>query len=276
MDVKTYFPEAAKMEQKDFLKFLVANKRSIIDKKKFELKRTVDYDNVAFQRPVSKGKYRYENNTNEAYLVRTIVANTYLWCDSHGDVHLPNIFSKSIQERGDLICHIADHNRETEYRVGIPLLIYEKEIPWYDLGVAMKGNTMSLILESKIIKDFNPGVYSQYLNDAMNQHSVLMQYVKMDIAINDPEQEEYALWQKWIDLIGNPQACIEQGFFFAIAEAKLIEISAVIEGSNAITPTLKTKKKEPSKDTHQETEPQKHSQIDVSELINKFKQTLNH
>jgi len=44
---------------------------------------------------------------------------------------------------------------------------------------------------------------------------------------------------------------IEQGYFWAVKEAKLIEISAVLEGSNELTPTIDAKNThEPLENTH--------------------------
>jgi len=80
------------------------------------------------------------------------------------------------------------------------------------------------------------------LNGSINQHSVGMQYVKIDLAVNDPEEEEeYATWNKYKDEVINLEKAEEQGFFWAVTEAKLIEISCVIAGSNELTPTLETK-----------------------------------
>ena len=41
-----------------------------------------------------------------------------------------------------------------------------------------------------------------------------------------------------IDKLGNPEQAEEKGYFWLVREAKLIEISAVLLGSNELTPTL--------------------------------------
>ncbi|HKZ36113.1 MAG TPA: hypothetical protein VJ184_00580, partial [Chryseolinea sp.] len=99
--------------------------------------------------------------------------------------------------------------------------------------------------DSNIIKEYNPIVFGQYLSKEVNQHSVGMVYVKLDLAVNDSEmKDEYVQWNKYINLIGNKEKAIEQGYFWAVKEAKLIEISAVLAGSNELTPTLDNKIKE--------------------------------
>ena len=69
----------------------------------------------------------------------------------------------------------------------------------------------------------------------VDQHSVGMQYVKIDLAVNDEDyEEEYKLWQDNIDQIGNKEQAEQKGYFWLVREAKLIEISAVLLGSNEL------------------------------------------
>jgi hypothetical protein len=94
-----------------------------------------------------------------------------------------------------------------------------------------------------------------------------MQYVKIDLAVNDEdEEEEYKVWQDNIGKIANREAVEKEGFFWLVREAKLIEISAVLMGSNPITPTL-----EAAKSTSETTEPSNDTQ--KTELF--FKTLLN-
>jgi hypothetical protein len=85
-----------------------------------------------------------------------------------------------------------------------------------------------------------------------------MRYVKIDLAINSEEKyyaDEKKVWDKYIDEVANRDEAEKQGYFWAVTEAKAIEGSAVVIGSNQITPTLEVEEKniEPSKDT-QKTE----------------------
>ena len=85
----------------------------------------------------------------------------------------------------------------------------------------------------------------------------------------------YRDWDKYYPIVANKEVADERGFFWIVSEAKIIEGSAVVMGSNSATPTLsienKTEadnitseiKEEPSIDT------QKYEQK-LKELLNKF------
>ena len=63
-----------------------------------------------------------------------------------------------------------------------------------------------------------------------------MYYVKIDLAIdNQDDKEAYALYRKYLPQIGNANKVEQQGYFFAVQEAKLKEVSAVLQGSNDLT-----------------------------------------
>ena len=106
------------------------------------------------------------------------------------------------------------------------------------------------MMDTNIIKELNPVIFNQYLSKEIDQHSVGMIYVEMDLAVNDPEmKEEYVVWNKHINNIGNKEKATEQGFFWAVKVAKLVEISCVLQGSNELTPTIENTK---GKETTQE------------------------
>ena len=66
-------------------------------------------------------------------------------------------------------------------------------------------------------------------------------------------EEEYKAWQSYISEVANKELAYEKGYFYYIKEAAIaMEGSAVLRGSNSITPTLtslETKNIEPSGDT---------------------------
>jgi len=162
-----------------------------------------------------------------------------------------NTFGKSIAERQDKIWHLHDHEQKITSKVGKPTSIYEKQIAWKDLGIEKEGRTICLCMDSNIMKDMNVGVFGQYLAKEITQHSVAMKYIDINMAINDPEcKQEYSVWNKYINQLGNKAAAMDQGYFFAVKEAALIEISAVLAGSNELTPTIdnvENSKQEPPK-----------------------------
>jgi hypothetical protein len=129
-------------------------------------------------------------------------------------------------------------------------------------------------MESQIEKRLNERVYEEYKDDNVDQHSVGMVYVKVDIGINDENYKaEYATWSEVYPLLGNKEVADMKGYFFAVREAKLIEVSAVLLGSNELTPTLNNKfqpdiatgKKEPKKIT-----------LPINELVSAYSKSFNH
>lgn len=228
----------------ELFKYLVSNKSEIIALKKSAIKYTDVVSLIStYQEAVTKGKYPYQNDEDKGILKRTIVANTYNWMDSHDDVHLSGIFSESIKSRGTKVFHLNNHIRDFSAKVGKPTSIYEKEISWRELGQGKTGMTEALFMESDIKKAYNSMLYDAYLNDEVDQHSVGMQYVNIALAVNDKDDypREYEEWQKHIGKIGNRSLAEDKGYFFAVYEAKLIEVSAVLLGSNELTPTLGNK-----------------------------------
>jgi hypothetical protein len=138
-------------------------------------------------------------------------------------------------------------------KIGRPSKVYEKEVAWNDLGVSKTGNTTVVMMDSDIMKLYNATMFEQYKDDQVDQHSVGMIYVKLELAVNDPEyKEEFAEWNKHINTIGNKAEAEKDGMFWAVYEAKLIEISAVLQGSNPITPTLEAKGKGAVEDVTEE------------------------
>jgi len=100
--------------------------------------------------------------------------------------------------------------------------------------------TEALFADAEIQKSKNEARYNDYLNNEIDQHSVGMRYQDIQLAVNDQEEypKEYATYQKYINKIGNRQEVEKQGYFFAVGKAYLAEYSAVIAGSNELTPTL--------------------------------------
>lgn len=256
--------------KKELFNHLVKHKDEIIDIKKNAIKHAdpILLSNIDGN-TVKALSTEFKDDLENGIIKRSIIGNTYNWLDSHGDVHVKNTFAKSIKERGDKVKHFHDHEQKISAKVGEIEKVYEKEVKWTDLGVNKKGNTIILVADTNIEKDYNVSVYNQYLKGKIDQHSVGMYYVKIDLAINDEDYpQEKAVFDTYIDGIGNKEQAIEQGYFFAVSEAKLIEISAVTEGSNSLTPTIENNVN-PSKDNSDINDPSNDSQ--KLSINNKFK-----
>lgn len=237
------------------IKEIVEKKAELISLKKAEIKTVKGGLTTLVNNNVIKVDKAVNDTENK--LERTIVGNTYMWMDSHDDVHAKGVFTKSIKERKNQIFHLHDHEFKLTAKVGEPKEVYEKELLWSEFGVNKAGSTTALLMDSEIYKDYNSKIFNAYKNGQISQHSVGMQYVKIDLAVKDEDyEEEYKTWQDNIENIGNKELAEEKGYFWLVREAKLIEISAVLLGSNTLTPTLENKeavldtsKQEPSDDT---------------------------
>jgi len=229
--------------KREEIKRLIANKNELIRLKKAELKKA---DIVEWSIPDFKTAFKSIGETlkqdNDSEIYRTIVGNTYGFMDSHDDVHIKGIFTKSINENGNRVLHLHDHVHQLSAKVGTPLKVYEKDLNWSDVGLDKSGMTTALLMDTRIEKARNENIFLDYKNGDINQHSVGMQYVKLELAVNDPEEkEEFAAWERYKGEVINIEKAEENGYFWAVTEAKLIEISCVIKGSNELTPTLDNK-----------------------------------
>jgi len=209
-------------------------------------------------------------------IYRTINANTYLFKDSHDDVHLPGIFTKTIQETAKIYL-LHDHLFETTAQIGVIIKSYEKEITWKDAGLDMEGTTTALLHDVKIEKIKNPAIFEMYKNEEIKQHSVGMQYVTIKLAADDPEDKEaYDLFTSVLPRLGNKEQAQEQGYFYVVSEAKLRETSAVLMGSNELTGIYDNNDKEdPTKEEELQLVLQKFDNIDkIDKICKEYKDTL--
>ena len=224
------------LPQKELIKYLVKNKLELIDCKKSAIKQFVDTPCILTEASGLISKASQSNQDTDDTIYRTVVGNSYNWMDSHDDVHLNNVFGQSIKDRNGRIYHRHDHVNQLTAKVGKFSKVYEQVVNWTDLGVNKAGQTMSLLGDSAIKKSYNQLIFDAYKDGEIDQHSVGMQYVKLFLAVNSKEEkEEFDNWNKYFPLLGNPDKALDKGYFWAVKEAKLIEISCVTEGSNELT-----------------------------------------
>lgn len=242
----------------DLHAYLKANKSKLIEQKK---SMPIFSDAVSFGAMPVKAEYGFKANTavnEDVDILRVkVVANTANWIDSHFDMLLPDCWSKSIQERKGIIPHLHDHIHRIEAKIGEVVDIYSSTLSLTELGLSIQGSTQSLIFVTDIMKSYNEKVFNQYKLGKVKQHSIGLQYMKLELAINDESSEkEYDFWNKYYPQLINKEVADEYGFFWVVPEIRLIENSAVLFGSNELTPTLDNNmKNEPLISTHQKNEP---------------------
>lgn len=182
--------------------------------------------------------------------VKAVINTTRLF-DSHEDVHIDGLWNKSLKETKDNYL-VKQHDFTFDGIISDDVKVTAKIMKWTDLGYDFKGDTQALIYESVIDKSENPLMFDKYRQNKVKQHSVGMRYIKVEMAVNDDRYDkEYAVWEKYYDLIVNKADVDQAGYFWAVTEAKNIEGSAVVRGANFVTPTLSVTqtKNEPLKGT---------------------------
>jgi hypothetical protein len=254
MDYPTF---ANKTEE---IKFIRENLPTIFAEKRMTLK-TADAISFSTSRVNDKGDtIKASENSGESQIgdsdtikVRSVINTTNLM-DSHRDVHVKGIWTKSIQEQKNLYL-LQEHKMTFKNIISDKVKALTKFYEWKELGYNYEGKTQALLFDSTISKDRNEYMFEQYAKGHVKNHSVGMRYVKLGFASNDENYpEEKALWDKYINTIGNKEEAISNGYFYAVTEAKIIEGSAVPLGSNPATPTMSVESKdiEPSSDTQGE------------------------
>lgn len=208
-----------------------------------------------------------------------IVVNTTNILDSHDDLHIPNIWKKSIQEIQGKNYLVCDHDLEIESVIARKehIEILTAKLSFQSLGYPYEGNTEALIY--KVKKDKVKESIREWLDSGDSiEASVRMQYVQILFAMdsNDPADATYKEnYDTYIDQIANKKDFDYIPYFYVIKEAKNVkESSLVLFGSNSAT-GLAQQKEEPSNDTLNTKEAEKSLQTEkqkqqLKELLNKF------
>jgi len=220
------------------------NKKTLIEQKKNEIKHSDDFV-IAGENKKEVEKELQKKNENSDEIEVTSVMNSCNYMDSHDDVHIAGIWKKTISEN-KRIFHLQEHTNLFENIIATPQNVEVKtiNIQWKKLGYNAENSTQVLVFNSKIKKSVNEKMFDLYQSGVIDQHSVGMQYVNISLAMNSENEEdsaELAVWNKYVERIANKEQAIKQGYFWAVTEAKLLEGSAVMNGSNPITPTLEIK-----------------------------------
>lgn len=245
----------------DMFKAIIENKANIKALKKSSMKEADGFSHVVSDNETRKGVITKDNSFvegNPTEIKVRVVGNTTNILDSHGDVHIDNIWKRTLKA-SDTKLHLQEHKRSFDMVISNEAKAYTKNTTFKDLGIDLEGNTQALILDSTVKQSRNPLMFEQYKNGWVNNHSVGMQYVDMVVCINSEEKwakEEKENWDKYYPMVVNKNDADEAGYFWAVLEAKLVEVSAVLFGSNYATPTLENNMKseqspsaDPSKDT---------------------------
>jgi len=186
----------------------------------------------------------------------TVVANMTGWMDSQDDVLLRGCYDKTLRDKGINFPFLRDHKYSTEAIIAKTEKVYTRDFTPIELGIATTAtvNPQGLIFVALLTEDMSDKAYYQYKEGVINQHSIGLRYIRIDLAINDPDfTNEFKTWTQFKGQVLNIGEAEAQGFFWAVQEIELIENSAVVFASNILTPTLVV---EEAKATAQSTAPE--------------------
>jgi hypothetical protein len=276
MIVSKEFPNKQFATKEELFKELKANKEDLIGLKTSDIKHS---EGIETNYLTTKTNTIKSVDMEDGFVYAVI--NTTKYMDSHSDVHLDGIWNRSLKDNQNKVYYLADHDMSLKSVIAFPkdVQMEARDILWKDLGVDYPGETQALIF--KVSKDkVRLKAAKEIIDEGIGiEHSVRMQYVKVQLAVNSDDEdfkEEKAAWDKYSPLIVNIDKATEQGYFWAVGEAKIYkEGSMVLSGSNDVTPLLQ-KDIEPSDDTQKQeadtvtSEVEEKSSIDWQSVINKF------
>jgi len=235
--------------KQELFEYLRNNHDKLKAQKKEEIKHAdaVDFINVVY----SEKDLAYKAETPSTELSKDeiqvkVVINTTNLIDSHMDCHIDGLWKKSIAENKKVKL-LREHKATFDNVISRNVVATTKKMDWKTLGYDFEGKTEALIFDATIKEEESSYMFEQYKKGYVDNHSVGMKYVNLFLCINsdDKYDKEYKEnWDKYIGFVANKDVAKEYGYFWAVTEAKMVEGSAVLFGSNYATPTLSVKTKE--------------------------------
>lgn len=216
----------------DRIQFLIENKSEVLSAKKATPKHS---DSVFF---AAAKTFSHKQMPKIGAGEVIIVGNSCGFMDSHYDVSMRGSWNKTVQEAGKYAPILKDHDYKVDSLFAENLGTFVTELSINELGYNASGTTE--VLAAKIKP--SPEMYEKYQKRIITQHSVGLYYVKISLAINDESDEDgFREWSRNIDKVINREMAEKIGYFFPVYEQKLVEISAVVFGSNSYTPAFSDK-----------------------------------
>jgi len=230
------------------IKDLIKNKKALIKKKRsMPAKYSLPVGSVEASEgiKIATPKAIQKNDgalSGRKYVDVKVIANLSGWMDEDDDVILRGAYSKSINDKpADMFPFLKDHTYKMDSIIADTLEVMTQDMAMNDLGYDSNKQCQALVFRGRVWEDYDKGMYAKYMNGAVKQHSIGLRYVKgrIELAVNDPDyDEEYRVWQRYADQVVNIDKALEKGYFWAIQEIQLLENSAVVFGSNRMTPTI--------------------------------------
>ena len=231
------------LQGKDLLQYLHANKATLTKQKRIG---QGEAGAVGFAE--SKGAcllpqqkaVKMEHEGDKAIIV-DVVANLTGWMDTQNDVLLRGCFAKSLADKGNDFPFLRDHSYVTDCIIAETMQVYTQDFAPAELGISTRASVapQALMFRGRLTPDLSGKTYYQYKAGLIKQHSIGLRYVRLELAMNDPQfEQEYKAWLAYSPQVLNIDKAIETGYFWAVSEIALIENSAVVFGANSQTPTI--------------------------------------
>lgn len=246
--------------REELFKWLKANKGFLIQQKKATLKKADAVNSFVplFDKDGSVMKAEQAISADISSINAKLIINTTGLMDSHSDVHIKGLWKKSLQEKKNAPL-LQEHSMTFQGIISTEVKASVVDYTWKELGFNYEGTTQALQFDAIIGNQRNPYMFDQYRKQYVTNHSVGMQYVTLYMCINSEEKyyvEEKEYWDKYIKQVVNKEDAEAQGYFWAVTEAKFVEGSAVVLGSNYATPVYSiTESAGAGKSTPSDTEP---------------------
>lgn len=204
-----------------------------------------------------------------------VVANMSGWCDSQLDVMMKDNWNKSINDLGAsgqrVFYHLKNHGTNYQYTTDAvigkdpELFTRDKNISEFNFKSDIK-KAQALMMDSIVCEEYDAKCYALYRDKQIKQHSIGLQYIKMYLCIDSEEPEDAMYkenWDKYFPQVLNKERPEGKGFFWAVTESKINEVSAVLFGANELTPTESVSEGKSTKDEPPVAGTQPKSQIEV-------------
>lgn len=270
------FPDKQFASKEEVFAELRKNADTLIRLKKLEIQKSFEkgfvFDGFVMGGMIKEDVAKVGPQMKDGFIYPVINCTNYM--DSHDDVHFPGIWNRSVKDQAGKVFYCTNHDLEIGDIIAWPedVKMLIKTVPWSFVGKDYEGSTEALIFEIDKTKIDHKDALDIISRKRAVQNSVRMQYVTIKLAMNSSAKDNAsyrAYWDERIDQVANREAAEEQGYFFGVEEAKIVnEGSMVIRGSNDATP-IRQKSTGAGATTPEDIEPENPStQKDKKTFIN--------
>jgi len=237
-------------DKQELFDYLRKNKSMLINQKKSAVKAPeygfgIAQTNEDYLKPDSNKEFGIIATDTKKTTVKCVI-NASNIIDSYLDLHLPKLFNRSVKNNKDPL-HLQEHKMLYDFIIGDGLeevKSYVTTMSWKNLGYEFEGKT-DLLMHDVYFTGRNPTMEERYKANQVKYHSVGMQYVELFFCVDSEEKwwrEEKDNFDQYIEMAVNPDVAKENGYFWAVKEAKEVEGSAVVRGACPTTPTISISK----------------------------------